>query len=77
MSDDCPIFSTDDDAWYFYDETGTQFYGPFQSKVSVELAQHDYETYLSTGLYPEWLTGDGRSWHDAEAVSPIEVIYAS
>ncbi len=75
MSDDCPIFATDEDAWYFYDETGTQFCGPFLSRASVELAQHDYEVYLSTGLYPEWLTGDNRSWHDAENISPIEVIY--
>lgn len=50
--------------WYFWDETGTQFLGPFQSETDALDAAKEYGEYLSTGVYSPSLAR--LSWKDRE-----------
>lgn len=56
----------DGDRWYFWEETGTQFLGPFESESDAQRGLDDYYKYLSTGVYSDFLKSvqwrDGENW---------------
>lgn len=54
----------DDGLWFFWDETGTQFLGPFDSEEDARIGHIDYIKYHETGQYPEGLMP--LSWSDGE-----------
>lgn len=49
-----PVFS-DGNKWYFWDETWTQFLGPYDSESEADEAAKEYASYLDTGYYPDSL----------------------
>lgn len=59
-----PAIFQDGNRWYFWDETSTQFLGPFQSESDAQRGLDDYCGYLQTGVYPEFL--QSVQWHDGE-----------
>lgn len=66
MMDDDPVFQDGDDgAWYFWDETGTQYLGPFDSKREARHGADDYGAYLATGFYSPNLAR--LAWSDGES----------
>lgn len=50
--------------WYFWDETGTQFLGPFHSELDARDAAKEYGEYLSTGVCSPSLAR--LAWKDGE-----------
>lgn len=58
------IFQNGND-WFFWDETGTQFIGPYEDEYKAIDGRVDYERYLTDGIYSENLQEKG--WQDAEA----------
>lgn len=66
MSDNIPSnLFRDGDSWYFWDETWTQFLGPYESESQAKQASDDYfSVYLETGVYTELL--QNKEWHDGE-----------
>lgn len=58
-----PIFK-DKGKWYFWDETWTQFLGPFPDKDYAEQGLQEYSNYLATGQHTGFLTGT--KWFDGE-----------
>lgn len=59
--DDDPIFQ-DGDSWYFWDEEGTKFLGPFPDHAHAEHGIECYERYLAYGEVADFLAGT--SWHN-------------
>jgi hypothetical protein len=41
-----PIFTRADGLWYFWDETWTRYYGPYDSKDEAEKMCNDYARWL-------------------------------
>lgn len=64
-----PVFE-DNGQWFFWDETWTQFLGPFQSESNARDAAKEYGEYLSTGVYSPSLAQ--LAWKDGEAYDPTE-----
>lgn len=49
-----PVFqyTNFDDKWYFWDESWTKYYGPFDFEENAHAACVAYAEYLQTGLGP-------------------------
>ena len=54
----------DNGEWFFCDETGTQFLGPFDNEEKATQGCKDYYDYLKSGFYPESLRK--LSWQNGE-----------
>lgn len=63
MSNKSSVFQ-DGNEWFFWDETWTQFLGPFTSEEEAERASQEYANYLTSGLYPAML--QDKEWKDGE-----------
>ena len=54
--------------WFFWDETWTQYLGPFPDKAHAKEGLKVYAAFLSTGDY----SGNslaGTTWHDGEELA--------
>lgn len=60
--------SPDDSKWYFWDETGTAFLGPFETEHAAATASAAYAEYLTTGIVTDStvLGNELISWRDGE-----------
>lgn len=58
-----PVFELDG-KWYFYDETWTQYCGPFPDESHARTGIESYEKYLSRGEVDSFLVGT--VWHVGE-----------
>lgn len=58
-----PVF-THHGAWYFWDETWTQFLGPFDSEEKARKSLEQYAKYLSG----EDFENVDAEWHDGETL---------
>lgn len=55
----------DNGKWYFWDETWTQFLGPYDNESQAKQACEEYyQVYLQTGVYTEIL--QDKQWHGDE-----------
>ena len=64
------VFQNDTDSkWYFWDETGTAYLGPFDTEEIAHTVSTQYSNYLQTGVVIDpTILGmmDGISWRDGE-----------
>lgn len=58
--DDDPVFQ-DGGKWYFWDESGDRFLGPFPDEGYARQGIEEYERYLATGDFSGFLLGT--VWH--------------
>lgn len=70
MRSDHVFQNNTDSKWYFWDETGTAYLGPFDDEQNAVSASHAYAEYLITGVVSDPAIlgqGDGLiSWRDGE-----------
>lgn len=64
------VFQNDTDSkWYFWDETGTAYLGPFDTEQDASTVSSEYAAYLMSGVVSNpAILGilDGVSWRDGE-----------
>lgn len=63
MSTDAAIFKKNS-KWFFWDETWTQYVGPFDNEEQATQGCQEYGKYLQSGLYPIIL--QNKEWKDVE-----------
>lgn len=61
--DNDPVFESNG-LWYFWDETWTQYLGPFPDESYARKGIECYEKYLAYGEIDSFLVGT--TWHSGE-----------